>query len=101
MYGKALKASFAVRQSFTNLQVKHKLKLFDSLVKPIALYGSDIWGTQLVNWETTDIDSILFKDNFIFEKLHNKFCKYVLQTGIKCSNIGTKAELGRYPLILT
>ena len=42
----ALKALFALKKVFdsTVLCVKDKLKLFDSLVQPILMYGCEIWG---------------------------------------------------------
>ena len=47
---KALKAQFAIRQGFYNMPVKVQLKVYDSLVKPISLYGSEIWGAYIYNW---------------------------------------------------
>ena len=38
------------------------LKLFDSCVAPILLYGCEVWG-----YENTDI----------IEKVHTKFCKFI------------------------
>ena len=46
LYNKALKAFFSVKSKFNNFQevpLKTCLKLFDSLLKPILTYGSEIW----------------------------------------------------------
>ena len=34
------------------------------------------------------------------EKIHSRFCKFILGVGKYTSNIASKAELGRYPLII-
>ena len=46
--------------------IKMKLSLFDKLVVPILTYGSEIWGI----YEFKEV-----------EKIHMKFCKYIL--GVK------------------
>ncbi len=53
------------------------------MVTPVLLYGSELWGYE----DTADL-----------ERLHLKFCKYIL--GIKSStpNVMVYGELGRYPL---
>jgi hypothetical protein len=62
-------------------------KLFDSLVTPILIYGSDVWV----------VDST-FKDSDPFEKLHIKFIKEILGIHCKASNDGCRAELKTEPL---
>ena len=37
-------------------------------------------------------------DNIIPEKVHTKFCKYILGTNKFTSNDATRGELGRYPI---
>ena len=46
---KATNAIFALksRVDFTYLSTKAKLKLFDSLISPILLYGSEIWESYI------------------------------------------------------
>ena len=56
-------------------------KIFDTMISPILTYNSEVWGL------------------FINEKGHLQFCKRYLQVNNKASNIGCRAELGRYPLI--
>jgi hypothetical protein len=46
LYNKALKVFFSVKSKFNNFQevpLKTCFKLFDSLLKPILTYGSEIW----------------------------------------------------------
>ena len=66
----------------------HDKELFDSLIKPILLYGSEVWGI-----ETKEPDS----KNPI-EAVHIKFCKLLLGTSRFSANIACKGELGRFSL---
>ena len=61
------------------------MKLFDALVKPILLYGSEVWATDTV------------KDDPI-ESVHIKFCKILLGVGKSATNSTCYGELGRFPL---
>ena len=97
---KALKAKFAIKQGFQNANVKILLKLFDSLVKPISIYGSEIWALDAINWQK-DIDKLMFQDSLPFEQLQNRFCKAILKVNSKCPNVSAKGELGRYPIIIS
>jgi hypothetical protein len=65
------------------LDIKTKLSLFDSLVVPILLYGSEVWGI----YNCKEID-----------KLHLRFCKIVLGVRPQTSNAAVLGELGRFPL---
>jgi len=67
--------------SRVKLDVKTKLSLFDSLVAPIILYGSEVWGIY---------------DISIIDKLHYKFCKNSVKQST--SNYAVLGELGRFPL---
>lgn len=62
------------------------LKLFDSLVKPVLLYGSEIWG------------DLALKSNNCVDKFVNKFYRILLGVPNKCSTIGSHVELGRFPV---
>ena len=69
-----------------NNPVDIMIHLFDPLVKPILLYGSEIWAH-----EGTEI----------LDKLHLRFCKYILLVNrTTCSNM-VYGELGEYPLIIS
>ena len=62
------------------------MKLFDFLVKPVLLYGSEIWGSH-INSGNTSID-----------KFTNKFYRTLLGVPKHTSNVGIHAELGRFPI---
>jgi hypothetical protein len=67
------------------LDVKTKFHLFDLLVVPIHLYGSEIWGVYN------------YKD---VEKIHIRFCKLVLGVKKQTPNLAIYGELGRFPLFV-
>ena len=69
--------------SKVKLSTKTKLSLFDSLVVPIILYGSEIWGIYNIK----EVD-----------KLNFKFCKTILGVRSQTSNAAVLGELGRFPL---
>ena len=70
-----------------------KLKLFDTLIKPIVPYASAIW---ICDFTIRKLKS----DILPFEKIHNRFCKYLLGVHKKASNFASKCELGRLPIII-
>lgn len=83
---RALFAIKAYQRPFGYLSVVDSFKIFDSMVKPILCYASQIWGYGYV-------DTI--------ESIHIKFCKsilYVRRTTSTCMVLG---ECGRLPLCTT
>ena len=73
-----------------NVSCKLLEKLFDRLVLPILLYGSEIWGA-----------TFCFKDSDPFEHVHLKFIKEILGTHSKSFNAACRMELNRLPLKAT
>ena len=68
-----------------HFDTKPKLTLFDSLVTPILLYGSEVWGVY---------------DYSCVDKIHIKFCKIILGVRAQTTNYAVYGELGRYPLAI-
>lgn len=96
---RALKAYFKMKQLIyteNSIPIKTYIKLFDTMVKPILLYCCEIWTSNSL-WEPKNI----FNISLPMERLHNKFCKFILQVSSKASNLACLLELGRYPLLLT
>ena len=97
------KATFKIKSACKNIDVNPELKLrfFDSLVKPIISYSSEIWGlsNNLFNSKTVD-DFWKRVDDLPVEKFQLKFCKGLLGVGPKSSNAAVRGELGRYPIII-
>ena len=65
------------------LDIDVQLKLFDSVVMPVALYGCEIWG---------------FSSTDIIEKLHLQFCKMILKVKKSTPTCMVYGELGRLPI---
>ena len=68
-----------------HLPIDVQLELFDAVVTPVVLYGSEIWGYE--GCET-------------LEKLHLQFCKIILCLKKRTCNVMLYGELGRFPLLI-
>ncbi len=101
MYKKALKAYHKLRKDFLSIDpsIRTSIHIFDHTIKPILLYGSDIWSSfskSSFSRNITDINK-LFRD-LPCDKLHLKFCKLILGVHKKSTNFAVLSELGRLPL---
>jgi hypothetical protein len=78
---------YALNRKIYNLAipVDLQLKLFDSLVTPILLYSSEIWGFECI---------------FNIEKIHLQFCKRIISVRSSTPNFMVYGELSRLPLEL-
>lgn len=91
---KARRAFYAIkRNTKLDIPIQIWLKILDSVIEPIALYGSEVWG-PLANQDFTKWDK------HQIETLHTELCKSILRTQRKTPNNACRAELGRYPLII-
>ena len=81
----AEKALFPIYKLIRNesLSVDIQLKLFDSMIEPILLYGAEIWGYENIK---------------LIEQFHLKFCKRILSVRNTTPNFMVLGELGRFPL---
>ena len=98
---KAMKCSFSIgkllsAQYFTPIDVQ--LHCFDIMVKPVLLYCSEIWGQDLLH-STKEWKIDILDNNNDIEKMHVKFCKFLLHVHSKASNIAVRSELGRPTMI--
>ena len=86
LFEQASKAMFSVltKTRTYNLNVDVQLKLFDTLVLPVLLYGCEIWGSGNID---------------LCEKLHLKFCRYVLNVKSSSPNYMIYGELERFPVM--
>ena len=96
---KSLKAFYKLKQLDTRNNVTLTLKLFDSLVAPVAMYGCEVWGPLILKKLNTSNFMNICETAHI-EKLNIKLCKYLLGVGRKTTNAAVRGELGRYPLLL-
>ncbi len=70
-----------------DIPIDCQLKLFDNLVKPILLYGAEVWGFG--------------GDVAIIERVHLKFCIYILNVKQSTLDFMIYGELGRYPISIS
>uniref|UniRef100_A0A671U6T8 ribonuclease H n=1 Tax=Sparus aurata TaxID=8175 RepID=A0A671U6T8_SPAAU len=91
---KARRAFYAIRRNIKlDIPIKIWLKMFQFVLEPIILYGSEIWGPKL-NHEFDKWDKT------IIESFHTEFCKNIMHVQRKTPNNACRAELGQFPLIL-
>ena len=101
MSDKATKALFKLKSLLYGSELKPDicLKLFDQLIKPIALYGSDIWGVDFARVNPNNRDKFIESlGKFTSEKLNLSFSRFLLGVHKKAQVSGVQGELGRYPL---
>ena len=103
-YDKAVKAWFKLKSSLQPhyaIPPKTYVKLFDVIIKPIMLYGCEVWGAHILKIkDNTSLTSIFGNLNLLMEKLHTRVCKSVLMVPKRTNNIAVRLELGRHPLII-
>ena len=103
---KARKSMFAFLKHVNiqnGAQPKTIMKLFNSLVTPILLYNSEIWGAYVkpnqLRSATTFLKS-LFDDNLPHEDLQIRCGKIALGVHKKSVNMGVRGEFGLFPLCI-
>ncbi|XP_067652544.1 uncharacterized protein [Haliotis asinina] len=85
LHAQASRAMYAVLRKIRMLDMPLdcQLKMFDQIVQPILLYASEVWG---------------YENTQLIERLHLKFCKYILKVKMTTPDYMVYGELGRYPL---
>ena len=101
MYERGQKALFKLKsvidRDFLSLQIS--LDLFDKTVKPVCLYGSEIWTCLNVPQNNTFDDFIeSFLKKTQIDKVSTSFCKWLLVVHKYSSNFGVLGDLGRHSL---
>ncbi|MCG8044707.1 MAG: endonuclease/exonuclease/phosphatase family protein [Candidatus Thiodiazotropha taylori] len=83
---KAASSIFRFQKQFGCFQPPDAFKLFDSMVKPIAIYGAEIWGYMYAEE---------------IEKIQTKFCKQFIGLKQNTADIFVLGECGRLPLAVS
>ena len=109
---KAIRSLYSLKSTINkkHLSFRALTTLFDSLIKPIALYGAPIWTadmaiirnlTKLCNSDQSESNSSILRKISLLEseRIHIHFLKWALGVHRKASNAGVWGETGRYPLI--
>ena len=92
---KAQKAWYSLKYTLISQKVKDVstvLHLFDTRIKPIITYGSEIWGSR---FNSRNIFNLSSKS----ENIQIQCARWVLSVGRYCSNLGILGELGRLPIL--
>ena len=101
---KASRALFSIKQSIfdKNIKPSSTLHIFDALVKPIALYNSEIWAAYKPCFKGKSVEEMFeltLKNTNEFDKTYMRFCKQTL--GVQACNFAVLSELGQFPLIIS
>ena len=89
-YRKGMKAWYALTNAIPSRMignVEYIMRLFDALVVPVALYGSELWAFRV-------------NEKSPLERLNLRMCKYVLGVTKRTSTLAVLGELGRHPMQL-
>lgn len=108
---KSLKVLFSIKkymEKILNFPIASQCRLFSALVRPILTSNAEIWYMdvyqKLLNAKmraknnNKEFDYFSIIDKFPFEQIHLKFCKQTLRLPKRAVNLGSRAELGQYPI---
>ena len=80
---KSIISMLKLQNSVGYFEYSELFKLFDTMIKPIILYGSEIWGFEVSN---------------TIENVQDNFCKRFLKLPKNTFHEMARGECGRYPL---
>ena len=87
---------------YTNkrMPIARAVKLFDSLVTPVALYASEFWLPCIMQKKcfTTEQNLLQFWETFRAETINQSMCRMLLSVHSKSSRLAVLGDLGRQPL---
>lgn len=89
LYNKGLNAYFKLIRTFSvgDPPIRTCLHIFDHTVKPVLLYGSEIWGSVSTNskmlQKDRDFKIEAMYTNSAAEKLNHKLCSFLLNVSIQ------------------
>ena len=101
LYKKACRAFFGYLKEVNIQAISTIRKLFNTLVSPILLYNSEIWGAFLKKKQLKSFESFvdnMFDDSSKHECLQMKMGKIALGVHKKSPNMAVRGELGMFPL---
>ena len=106
LYDKASRAWFAISNmlyKYKRLPVSRAFQLFDSLIKPVALFSCEFWLPNILPKKSFDSKDAMLKswENLHCEVLNQKLCRLLLSVHKRCSRLAALGELGRYPLLIS
>lgn len=96
----ASKAIFKLKQLDLRNNIALALKLFNCLIRPILLYGSEVWGPYYAA-DLSEENIISKSEALPAEKILLRYCKFLLGVRRNSSNQAVRGELGQYGLLST
>ena len=95
---RANKAMFKLLSAFKNTRPSYKtsIHLYDRIVKPILLYGSEVCGYKVGKYKSYWNE--FAKD--VFEKCQLRFLRSILGVHKRCPIVGIYGDTGRLPIII-
>ena len=98
---KAMKACFKLKTIIgsNNLSPKVALGLFNTLVKPIALYGCEVWGPSLC--ANSIAKTLSHFESLPTEKVQLSFARFILGVNRHTTTAAVRGELGLFPIALS
>ena len=96
----ASKAIFRLKQLDVKGNITVALKLFNCLIRPILLYGSEVWGPYY-SLGLSEENLISKCDALPAEKIFIKFCRYLLGVRRNSPTQAVRGELGQLGLLTT
>jgi len=105
---KALRSFYGFKRGIMKdfLTGKSLTTLFDTLIKPILLYGCPVWAPHLLwfkrltlNDSRTSRKVLEFLAGTDIEQFHLKFLKWCLGVHSKTTNVAVWGDFGRHPIV--
>lgn len=96
---RSMKAMFKLMATFKSAVPSYFtcMHLFDSIVKPILLYGADVCGYKVSRFSS--LYNELKKD--VYEKCHLKYCRFILGVNKRAPNLAIYGDTGRFPILVS
>ena len=73
------------------------LKIFDTMISPIYMYGSEVWAPYILRG---NLKQIMSNINSKMEKLQTRVCKNILGMKRNVTNLACCLEVGRFPIVV-
>ena len=106
LYDKASRAWYAISNvlyKYKRLDIDRAFMLFDSLIRPVALFSAEFWLPTILPKKSFNSKNDLLKswETLQAELLNQKISRLLLSVHKRCSRLGALGELGRYPLLIS
>lgn len=100
---KALKSMFKIDKLIDeSYGIKTTLHIFDHAIRPILLYGSEVWGGDIIKINSKIENKTRALENYLeknsLSTIELKFYKRLLKVKRNTATMGIRGELGRYPI---